>query len=166
MRGEDPPEARVRELLHLSLTRWLALMPDFKDRMSMRTGLEVRVPFCDHRLVACPWNVPWRFKAPGGLVKGLLCDAMAGAVPEEVLRRRKTSFPVDAHPGYESALREELRAEPADPGSPLAPLVDRRALESLLRRGAPPRGVWRTADTFATLLQIAAWLRVYRVGLL
>ncbi|KNB50663.1 asparagine synthase (glutamine-hydrolyzing) [Streptomyces caatingaensis] len=163
--GEDPAGARARELFHLNLTRWLTLMLDFKDRMSMRTGLEVRVPFCDHRLVGYLWNVPWHFKTPDGRVKGLLCDAMAGAVPEEVLRRRKTSFPVNVHPGYEAALRTELRDELASPASPLTPLLDRPAVDALLRDGAPPRGVWRTADTFATLLQIAEWLRVYRVSL-
>jgi len=35
---------------------------DRKDRMSMASGLEVRVPFCDHRLVEYVWNVPWAMK--------------------------------------------------------------------------------------------------------
>ena len=28
----------------------------------MATGLEVRVPFADHRLVEYVWNVPWEMK--------------------------------------------------------------------------------------------------------
>ncbi|MFF3869795.1 asparagine synthase-related protein [Micromonospora sp. NPDC001898] len=28
----------------------------------MAVGIEVRVPFCDHRLVSCVFNVPWSMK--------------------------------------------------------------------------------------------------------
>ena len=30
--------------------------------MSMACGLEVRVPFSDHRLVEYVWNIPWDMK--------------------------------------------------------------------------------------------------------
>nr|WP_280938691.1 MULTISPECIES: asparagine synthase C-terminal domain-containing protein [unclassified Mesorhizobium] len=47
----DPHERRMREVCYLSLTRHLPTLLDRKDRMSMALGLEVRVPFCDHRPV-------------------------------------------------------------------------------------------------------------------
>ena len=56
---ESPEDRRVREVLYLGLTRWLPLLLDRKDRLSMACGLEVRVPFTDHRLVEYVWNVPW-----------------------------------------------------------------------------------------------------------
>ena len=60
--GEDTLSARMREIFYLSLTRWMPTLLDRKDRMSMAFGLEVRVPFCDHRLVEYVWNVPWSMK--------------------------------------------------------------------------------------------------------
>ncbi|MFF0227183.1 asparagine synthase (glutamine-hydrolyzing) [Streptomyces sp. NPDC004629] len=163
--GEDPLGTRIRELFHLNLTRWLPLMLDFTDRTSMRAGLEVRVPFCDHRLVEYLWNTPWHIKSPGGRVKGLLRDAMAGALPAHVLERRKTSFPVNVHPDYEAGLREQMRAELSDRNSALSPLVDRAALLALLARPCDSPGMWRVRDTLALLLQTAEWLRAYRVVL-
>lgn len=36
---------------------------DRADRMSMYNGFEIRVPFCDYRLVEYVWNIPWELKA-------------------------------------------------------------------------------------------------------
>jgi asparagine synthase (glutamine-hydrolysing) len=47
--GETTVQRRMREVFHLHLTRWLPDLLDRKDRLSMAVGLEVRVPFCDHR---------------------------------------------------------------------------------------------------------------------
>ena len=70
--GETGREKRMREILYLNQTRFLLMLLDRKDRMSMATGLEVRVPFCDHRIVEYVWNVPWSMKAYRGREKGLL----------------------------------------------------------------------------------------------
>ncbi len=60
--GEETTAARMREIFYLSLTRFMPTLLDRKDRMSMAFGLEVRVPFCDHRIVDYVWNVPWDMK--------------------------------------------------------------------------------------------------------
>ncbi|WP_028923631.1 asparagine synthase (glutamine-hydrolyzing) [Pseudonocardia acaciae] len=163
--GEPAADARIREMFHLTLTRWLTMLLDFKDRMSMRSGLEVRVPFCDHRLLEYAWNVPWALKTLDGRNKGLLRAAVSDLLPAAVLNRRKTSFPVTHHPGYRAALAELMSAELADPNSPLDPLIDRAAVRALVRGRAEPAGWWRASDTLASLLQIAFWLRHYRVRL-
>jgi asparagine synthase (glutamine-hydrolysing) len=38
----------------------------------MACGLEVRVPFTDHRLVEYVWNVPWAMRALDGQLRDLL----------------------------------------------------------------------------------------------
>ena len=42
----------------LNLDWFMATLLDRKDRMSMYSGLEVRVPFCDHRIVEYAYNMP------------------------------------------------------------------------------------------------------------
>ncbi|MGH3168691.1 MAG: asparagine synthase (glutamine-hydrolyzing), partial [Trebonia sp.] len=102
--GESPGDRRIREVLYLGLTRWLPILLDRKDRLSMANGLEVRVPFCDHRLVEYVWNVPWAMKETGGIEKGLLRTAAAGLLPADLLRRRKSIYPGAADPAYERAI--------------------------------------------------------------
>lgn len=50
----------------LNLDWFMATLLDRKDRMSMYSGLEVRVPFCDHRIVEYAYNMPWDFKSLEG----------------------------------------------------------------------------------------------------
>nr|WP_274532098.1 asparagine synthase-related protein [Ktedonobacter racemifer] len=44
---------------YLNQTHFLPFLLERKDRMSMATGFEARVPFCDYRLVEYVWNVPY-----------------------------------------------------------------------------------------------------------
>lgn len=62
--GETQQQNRMREMSYLNITRFMPTLLDRKDRMSMAVGLEVRVPFCDHRLVEYVWNIPWEIKHP------------------------------------------------------------------------------------------------------
>ncbi len=63
--GENVQQNRMREISYLNITRFMPTLLDRKDRMSMAVGLEVRVPFCDHRLVEYVWNIPWEMKTAG-----------------------------------------------------------------------------------------------------
>lgn len=169
--GEAPHEARMREITYLTLTRWMPVLLDRKDRMSMAVGLEVRVPYCDHRLVEYVWNVPWSLKAMGGVEKAILRRALKGVLPDDVLERRKSPFPKTHNPAYLTAVRAWLQEILADPGSPLLPLIDRRAVSRLVRAETPDLDVpffgqlMRLPQLFAYLIQVDTWLREYRVRL-
>jgi len=167
--GEDSFEARMREMLYLNITRFMPILLDRKDRMSMATGLEVRVPFCDHRLVEYVWNIPWSMKSCGNVEKGILRRALAGVLPEDVLARRKSPYPKTHHPAYLAAVREWLENILNDPASPLLPLVDAAALREVIRSNAAAfNPAWFSqlmggAQLFAYLIQVNTWLREYRV---
>ncbi|MEU1910744.1 asparagine synthase C-terminal domain-containing protein [Streptomyces massasporeus] len=122
--GDSPPERRTREIGHLHLTRWLPALLDRKDRLSMAAGLEVRAPFCDHRLVEYVHNTPWDLKTPGGDPKGLLKRATRDIVPRSVLERRKSPYPTTADQLYEKDLRARTQTLLADRSSPAFDVVD------------------------------------------
>ena len=126
--GESPQDRRIREVLYLGLTRWLPLLLDRKDRLSMASGLEVRVPFCDHRLVDYVWNVPWAMKETGAMEKGLLRLAAADLLPLDLLNRRKSIYPGAVDPAYERAVDAQMRLLLRQPGAPLFSLISRERL--------------------------------------
>ncbi|WCH96210.1 asparagine synthase (glutamine-hydrolyzing) [Streptomyces moderatus] len=107
--GESPAEHRQREMQHLSLTRWLRQLLHRKDRLSMARGLEVRVPYCDHRLVQYAFDVPWELKSFDGREKSLLRAAGAGLAPDSVLQRPKNHYPATHHPDYNRGLQDLAR---------------------------------------------------------
>ncbi|MET9177753.1 asparagine synthase (glutamine-hydrolyzing) [Kitasatospora aureofaciens] len=163
--GESAPERRMREIGHLNLTRFVQTLLDRKDRMSMAVGLEVRVPFCDHRLVEYVFNVPWEMKSFDGREKSLLRAAVADLLPRSVVERVKTPYPATQDPGYEGALRAELAGVLADPDAPVLPLLDRaRALAAAAR---PTGAVSRPYDrgSLELVLWLNSWLAEYEVTL-
>lgn len=163
--GEDATERRMREITYLNLTRFVQTLLDRKDRMSMAVGLEVRVPFCDHRLVEYVFNVPWAMKTFDGREKSLLRAATADLLPASILQREKTPYPATQDPHYERALRGELAEVLSDPGAPVRPLLDLdRARRTLDRaQGDISRPYARGGIEMA--LWLNAWLGAYDVTL-
>lgn len=170
---EHQHEARIREISYLTITRFMPTLLDRKDRMTMATGLEVRVPFCDHRIVEYAWNIPWEMKALEGREKGLLRHALTGVLPEDVLWRRKSPYPKTHHPNYLQSVRNWLREILRDPSSPLLPLINIPALEELmmlsdtLPSGRPWFGqLMDIPQLFAFLIQVDFWLKEYKIRIL
>ena len=159
---ESPADRRIREVLYLGLTRWLPFLLDRKDRLSMANGLEVRVPFCDHRLVEYVWNVPWGLKEAGRIEKGLLRAAAIDLLPADLVNRRKSIYPGAADPAYEQAVDLQMSRLLADSGAPLFTLISRERLAEAY--AADPRlpgmvAVRPSPTTAAAfLLEINRWL--------
>lgn len=122
--GETGHDARMREVSYAYLTRFLPVLLDRKDRMSMAVGLEVRVPFCDHRLVEYVFNTPWHLKTFDGREKSLLRAATADLLPRSVVERVKSPYPSTQDPRYGEGIAARYAALADDTGSPLADLLD------------------------------------------
>ncbi len=164
--GTPPAERRMKEMVNLN-TRWfMQTLLDRKDRMSMYSSLEVRVPFCDHRIAEYLYGVPWEFKDWQGKEKGLLRQAMEGVLPEEVLYRKKSPYPKTWHPEYLRLVSRRLEELLAEPNAPVFDLVDREAAKSLLEAeyAWPWYGqLMKVPQTICYLLQIDLWMRKYHV---
>ncbi|WRZ95261.1 asparagine synthase (glutamine-hydrolyzing) [Streptomyces sp. NBC_01007] len=166
--GESGADRRIREVFHLALTRWLPPLLDRADRVSMSVGLELRVPFCDHRLVEYLWNVPWALKSPGGRPKGLLRDAVRDLLPPQVADRPKSGYPSTPARRYTEVLTARAHELLADPNAPVFDLVDRAVVRAALAEGRPlpsPRTAPNPVGGLDHLVQVDEWLRAYRVGL-
>ena len=169
LEGETEAEARRREIGWLNLNWFMTNLLDRKDRMSMYSGLEVRVPFCDHHLVDYVWNIPWEMKSRGGIRKQVLRDAAAGILPEDVRNRPKSPYPKTHNPLFERLAREKLRAILRRPDAPIHSLVDTQTLEDGLLRDAGDYGrpwfgpLMAGPQMIAYLIELNIWME--RFGL-
>lgn len=165
--GESSQEKRMREMFRLNTDWFMQTLLDRKDRMSMWSGLEVRVPFCDHRIAQYLYNVPWEYKNYKEREKGLLRHALAGVLPDEILWRKKSPYPKTHHPQYLSRVSSLLRDVIASPSSPLLEIADKESLNNLLDGGEnanPWYGQLMTVpQTIAYFLQLNYWLETYNV---
>lgn len=151
-------ERRMREVCYLHLTRFVNLLLDRKDRLSMAHGLEVRVPFCDHRLVQYVFNTPWSFKSFDGREKSLLRAAVSDVLPQAVLDRRKSAYPATQDPAYGQALRNTLTELITDGNAPVLPLLDQAAVRTLLRTPVEETSTTITRLSLEMVLDLNAWL--------
>ena len=165
--GEDPARRREREVFHLGLTRWLGALLDRKDRMSMAVGLEVRVPFADHRLAEYLFNVPDAMKAVGGAEKALLRRASADLLPPEVVNRPKSAYPASRDPQYLRRMVDLARDLLAEPDAPVFGLMDRAKIRAALAGEVSlmpgPITALTPAISLSYLLQLNRWLETYQV---
>ncbi|MFC8083733.1 asparagine synthase (glutamine-hydrolyzing) [Streptomyces sp. NPDC057340] len=159
--GESDFEYRMRRICHLHLTRFVRILLDRKDRASMAVGLEVRVPFCDHRLVEYVYNTPWALKSFDGREKTLLREATADVLPKSVYDRVKSPYPSTQDPKYAAALQDQAKDLLTRPGHPVFDLVDPDRLRRAAEREAPMSG---QADRrgLERALDLALWLDLYQ----
>ncbi|GGA17231.1 asparagine synthetase B [Paenibacillus marchantiophytorum] len=169
--GETEQENRMREMSYLNITRFMPTLLDRKDRMSMAVGLEVRVPFCDHRLVEYVWNIPWDIKTSGDREKGILRKALKGVLPDDVLTRKKSPYPKTHNPNYLAAVRKWVLEILDDSSSPLLPFIDVKKIRALASSDKndfdlPWFGQLMTGpQLFAYLAQVDTWLRTYKISI-
>ena len=166
--SDDKKAARMREMFVLNLDWFMATLLDRKDRMSMYSGLEVRVPFCDHRIVEYAYNMPWGFKSLEGREKGIVRRAFADELPKEIVYRKKSPYPKTFHPVYTRLCADYVRRIFEDNTSVTASLFDRNAVQKLMQRPESLTEPWfgqlmRTPQIFAYIIQLDRWFRHYHV---
>lgn len=169
--GEDTPEeARRREISYLNLRWFMQTLLTRADRTSMYSGLGVRVPFADHRIVQYLWNVPWEMKAAQGVVKGLLRESARGLLPDEILFRRKSPYPKTYDTHYEALLIQRVQEIMDDSSSPVLAFLDKKKVAAFLTSpsdyGKPWYGQLMAApQMLAYIIQINYWIKHYHISI-
>ncbi len=155
---EATASTQLQQLLYLNFRTYL--LDDLlvkTDRMSMASSLEVRCPFLDTRLVEFAAGLPDNLKIRGMKLKYLLKRAYRDMLPAEILKRSKMGFGVPLGAWMRRDLRQFSHDMLLSPSAKTKNLVQRSAVESLLREHmseAEDHGqkLW-------ALLCLEAWLR-------
>jgi asparagine synthase (glutamine-hydrolysing) len=97
---------KLYELFHMTILP--TLLRNY-DRYSMSSGVEIRMPFMDYRLVNYCFSLPLSSKLGGGFTKRILRDSMRGIVPQSILERKdKIGWNAPLHEWLQGRLGREI----------------------------------------------------------
>ena len=140
------------QMLYVDAKVWL---PDDllikADKMTMANGLELRVPFLDHKMVEFAAALPNASKIHGKGGKTLLRSAMRGVLPDAIIDRPKKGFPIPIGSWLRTSLRQFTRDHLLARDSACSRYVDRGETVRLVEeheRG----GVDRSQEIWALLV--------------
>lgn len=160
--------AEKRKITHLTQSWFMQTLLDRSDRMGMFNGFELRVPFCDYRLVEYVWNIPWELKALNGREKGLLRYVMKGKLPDEIIDRKKSPYPKTQNPTYLKKVKEMLTKIMKKPDAPIKKLLNETYIWEIINTNGnaftrPWFGQLMTGpQLMAYLCQVNMWLERYK----
>lgn len=173
--SDDVSENTFRRTCYNTIKWFMNTLIERTDRMSMLSGLEVRVPFADYRIFEYVYNISAKYKL--GLIDGntepiekyLLRKAFEDELPRDVVYRKKSPFPKTYDPKYTKLLEEQIKNIINKSSSPILELINVKYLYEILNtHGENLKENWfgqlmTYPQTLAYLLQINMWLEEYNI---
>ncbi|MEM4406753.1 MAG: asparagine synthase (glutamine-hydrolyzing) [Candidatus Methanomethylicaceae archaeon] len=96
----------LNSMLYVDTKTWL---PDDlllkADKMTMATSVELRVPLLDFKILEFAASLPESYKVKGLKTKHILKAALKDSLPQKILHRRKTGFPVP----YDKWMKRDIQ---------------------------------------------------------
>jgi len=157
-------DERLTNLLHYDhMTGILPMLLKFGDALSMASSIESRLPFLDHRLVEFVFQLPTHHKFDGSVSKGILREAMAGAMPEQIRSRKdKVGFETPMSRWISQCLDSGIRPILLSDRCKDREIFDMKKIESLLSQQA--RGLARLEHSIFRWLSVELWFRLFIDG--
>lgn len=161
-------EKRMREMFVLNMNWFMQTLLVRKDTMSMEASLEVRVPFCDYRIVEYAYNMPWSIKSYNNREKGILRKAFELELPEIITWRKKSPYPKTYNPIYFNEVRKMAEAVLEDKSTPLCEMLNVASVKKLMKNPDSLTEPWygqlmKAPQVLAYIVQIYAWIRKFNV---
>jgi asparagine synthase (glutamine-hydrolysing) len=125
------------------------------DKMTMAVGLEIRVPFLDHKLVELAMSLPPAVRAKGLQHKYLFKKSVSEIIPRQLIDRPKQGFVLPLNDWYKQGLGPVIEKELREM-SAATDFFDGKEIAGLIRRGHA-LGLWM-------LYCFALWRKQYIAG--
>ncbi len=170
LKSDSRIDARMREMFYLNYYWFMQCLLERKDRCSMYSGLEVRVPFCDYRLVEYAYNMPWELKAWNGREKGIVRKAFEDILPEEICWRKKSPYPKTHNPIYFKVCVERVR-KVLEKKTVLTELLDKDRIESIIECPDKISSPWygqlmQAPQILAYIIELDYWFEEYNIEII
>ena len=169
LKGDSKIESRMREMFYLNFYWFMQCLLDRKDRCSMYNGLEVRVPFCDYRLVEYAYNMPWNLKAYNGREKGIVRKAFEDILPEEICWRKKSPYPKTHNPIYFNICKEKVKSI-LEKKTVLTEILDKKGIYSIIENPDSVTTPWygqlmKAPQILAYIIELDYWFEKYKIDI-
>ena len=167
LKSDSETDRRMREMFYLNFYWFMQCLLERKDRCSMFSGLEVRVPFCDYRLAEYAYNMPWELKAYNGREKGIVRKAFEDVLPKEITWRKKSPYPKTHNPVYFNKCTERVNII-LQKKNALTELLDKKAVKSIIENPDSIKEPWygqlmKAPQILAYIIELDYWFEKYKV---
>lgn len=132
---------------------------NYTDKMSMATGVEVRVPFLDLELVEFSTKIPPHLKLKGTTTKYLLKKVMERYLPNEIIYRSKSGFGAPVRQWITGPLRPKVVELLNSKIVNEANIFDKKAIQQLIEDNQ--EGKIDASYTVWSLLSIDNWFKQF-----
>ncbi|MCH5298707.1 MAG: asparagine synthase (glutamine-hydrolyzing) [Ruminococcus sp.] len=161
--------SRMREMFNLNYYWFMQCLLERKDRCSMYSGLEVRVPFCDYRLVEYAYNMPWEIKAYDGREKGIVRKAFEEILPFDIAWRKKSPYPKTHNPVYMNKCREKVE-KILKKKTLLSELLSESGIRNIMENPDGITSPWygqlmKAPQILAYIVELDYWFEKYNVNI-
>ncbi|GMV11759.1 MAG: putative asparagine synthetase AsnB [Gemmatimonadota bacterium] len=160
--GRTNARSLLNRLLYADTKTYLQELLMKQDQMSMAASIESRVPFLDHPLVEFAAALPQRMKLRGVTTKYILREAMKGALPPEILSRKKMGFPVPVGAWFAGAFRHVVDEFVLSSRAATRGLFDMNAVSRMADQHL--RGEQKHDQRLWALVNLEIWQRIFLDG--
>lgn len=166
--GDSHVDKRMREMFMLNFNWFMQCLLERKDRCSMYNALEVRVPFCDYRIVEYAYNMPWQLKAYGKREKGIVRKAFEDVLPYDICYRKKSPYPKTHNPKYMKLCADKVKEILQDKNSVLSSLLSAEGVNKIIENPDSITSPWygqlmRAPQILAYIIELDYWFKKYNV---
>lgn len=154
------PASPLHRIMRLDLMMAIAQNDITKVHGACKSaGISARFPYIDPALVAYTGRLPQRYKVRGLNKRYLFKRAMAGVLPEAVLKKKKQGFglPIAVWLRHDAAFQAHVRAVLFDPRTQARGWFEADFIEQLLSEHL--RGSWDHSAAIWSLVVLELWLR-------
>lgn len=167
LKSDSETDKRMREMFFLNFYWFMQCLLERKDRCSMFSGLEVRVPFCDYRLVEYAYNMPWSLKAYGNREKGIVRKAFEDILPKEICWRKKSPYPKTHNPIYFDECVNRVRLI-LKKKNQLTEILNKKSIERIIESPDAITTPWygqlmQAPQILAYIIELDCWFEKYNV---
>jgi len=162
---------KKKQLIYLNTEWFMQTLLTRADSQTMRSSIEVRVPFASTKILQYLYNMPVEYMFYGDEEKGILRKAFEEFLPEDIAHRKKNPYPKTHSPIYTQIISHKLKESLSDSSNILYSFFDKdKLIEFVESEGKSFQSPWfgqlmMGPQLMAYFYQIYLWGKIYQIEL-